>query len=466
MKRVIAAWAAVFAGVGLMLAAYSAMKRSAAAVPFANDLMYLGEGEPVKTAGLPPYIEVRVRVVGPAPQLAALLRRTSSAGVTSRQRPVWGEKLVELPQFEQRMSGASLARGRLPRTGADEVLAGERLADRSEIDVPGRRLRVTGVLRPEVGVFGRCFILPADRNNDPLFAGDDRSVWDGYVLHLGMGLPEHSVSSALDAAFPSNTFAAVPQWRRVNRGLYYLYLTGMAVLLAGGSWLLIRLYGALARRSIPIVGQPLGELARRPQLLWIIHWVYFGSVLLSMAVVYEFPVLQTVLVQQAAEELGGGSGRHGSGGAPSRSGPLAVAGKAYASRNVPAAAAVTVTVNFFLGSLLVITVPSLVVPGVGALVALLRSVTWGLLLAPSSLPLALTMLPHSGTLLLEGEGYILATFFATLVPIYLFDGRVAPKIGGRFGRALVVNGTGSLVVLVVLLTAAVYEAIEVIAMMR
>ena len=69
-------------------------------------------------------------MVGPAPQLAALLRRTSSAGVTSRQRPVWGEKLVELPQFEQRMSGSSLARGRfkrairrLNRNGVEATLA-------------------------------------------------------------------------------------------------------------------------------------------------------------------------------------------------------------------------------------------------------------------------------------------------------------------------------------------------------
>jgi hypothetical protein len=86
MKRVIAAWAAVFAGVGLMLAAYSAMKRSAAAVPFANDLMYLGEGEPLKTAGLPPYIEVRVRVVGPAQQRGQLRRRNIRSPVRWMRR--------------------------------------------------------------------------------------------------------------------------------------------------------------------------------------------------------------------------------------------------------------------------------------------------------------------------------------------------------------------------------------------
>ena len=40
------------------------------------------------------------------------------------------------------------------------------------------------------------------------------------------------------------------------------------------------------------------------------------------------------------------------------------------------------------------------------------AVSWGLLLGPTSAQMAFAMLPHSWTMLLEGEGYILAALFA------------------------------------------------------
>ncbi len=122
--------------------------------------------------------------------------------------------------------------------------------------------------------------------------------------------------------------------------------------------------------------------------------------------------------------------------------------------------------NLALGSVLSITVPSIVLPGGGALLALLRAAMWGLLLAPTSAEMAVNMLPHSITLLVEGEGYILATFFALLIPIHLPDARRGPTIARRFGRALAVNAAGILITATVLAVAAVYEASEVILMMR
>ena len=91
---------------------------------------------------------------------------------------------------------------------------------------------------------------------------------------------------------------------------------------------------------------------------------------------------------------------------------------------------------------------------------------WGILLAPTFSILALAMLPHSWTLLLEGEGYILAAFFALLIPIYM----CRPDMGGgvlrRYGRALLINAQGALLTFVVLAVAACYEALEVILMSR
>ena len=96
------------------------------------------------------------------------------------------------------------------------------------------------------------------------------------------------------------------------------------------------------------------------------------------------------------------------------------------------------------------------------------------------------MLPHTGTLLLEGGGYILATFFAILIPVYLFGpGEPAAKparsvdetastewsisrpdrqSGSDSARRLLLNLKGNLLVAMVLAVAACYEAVEVILM--
>jgi hypothetical protein len=118
-----------------------------------------------------------------------------------------------------------------------------------------------------------------------------------------------------------------------------------------------------------------------------------------------------------------------------------------------------------MGSLLMITLPSMIVPGCGILLAIVRSFVWGLLLAPTMGMLALSMIPHSGTLLLEGEGYILATIFAVLIPIRTFDSRLGESPMARFARAILLNLQSNVWVAIVLAVAAIYEATEVIAMM-
>ena len=103
-------------------------------------------------------------------------------------------------------------------------------------------------------------------------------------------------------------------------------------------------------------------------------------------------------------------------------------------------------------------------PGCGILVATLRSFTWGLLSAPTVGILAFTMIPHSGTLLLEGEGYILATIFALLIPIRIVQASLGGTPITRFLRAILLNIQASFWVALVLAAAALYEAAEVIAM--
>ena len=76
------------------------------------------------------------------------------------------------------------------------------------------------------------------------------------------------------------------------------------------------------------------------------------------------------------------------------------------------------------------------------------------------------MLPHSGTLLLEGEGYILATFFGLMFAIFLFGPDSDPSVLSRYKRGLLLTLKGSLLVALMLAVAAVYEATEVIQMLK
>jgi hypothetical protein len=185
-----------------------------------------------------------------------------------------------------------------------------------------------------------------------------------------------------------------------------------------------------------------------------VHLVYFGLVIVGSLFIYAAPEVQVVLMGKVREAFA------------TSDNPLGVAGKAYLSGNIPLAAAVTLAVNFLLGSLFYITLPSIFFPGVGGLLACLRALVWGVILAPATPTLAFAMLPHSLTLLLEGEGYILATLFGILIPVHLVSRRLGGNVVTRFGRALLLNLKAQIWIALVLGVAAIYEAIEVILMNR
>ena len=239
---------------------------------------------------------------------------------------------------------------------------------------------------------------------------------------------------------------------------------------------MIGLYRGLAgRNSWPVLAAPLQELARRPRLLWGVHLAYFGLFVLAALVIYRLPDLQAFFMSSVQGEI-----------RSEGNGVLAIAGRAYGTGNFLYAAAVTFAVNFFVGSLAYITLPSLIIPGSGDSWRPSARLLWGVLLGPSESSLAWMMIPHTGTLLLEGEGYILAAFFALLVPAYLVNASMPvrkpplvdewspetpvdlpparPGFWGRFARALTLNLKACVLVAIVLAVAACYEAVEVILM--
>ncbi len=181
----------------------------------------------------------------------------------------------------------------------------------------------------------------------------------------------------------------------------------------------------------------------------LLNVMFYGLVAVSMVYVFIFPDIQEDLMESVRTEF-------------LELFPFVV--EAYMSANFPLAAGLTFSLNLILGSLVYITLLSLIIPFGGIVMGCVRAVGWGLLLAPTSPELAWTMVPHSLTLILEGQGYILA-MFATYIH---WKGVIRPKSIGEERRLKAyftgIKKTANIYVLVaiVLAIAAIYEAFEVI----
>jgi hypothetical protein len=179
--------------------------------------------------------------------------------------------------------------------------------------------------------------------------------------------------------------------------------------------------------------------------------LYYGLVVLGMVYVTFFnPGLQETLMQAAGQAF--------------TEGPLGAIGNAYGGGQVIHSMILTFIVNLFLGSMLEMSLPSLIIPFSGLLMGVYRAILWGLLLSPSNPGLAGPMIPHSLTLLIEGQAYILV-----MLAIYIHGKAfVRPEAYGVTSRlqgyleGLRRTGWIYILVAILLAIAAVYEALEVI----
>jgi hypothetical protein len=182
----------------------------------------------------------------------------------------------------------------------------------------------------------------------------------------------------------------------------------------------------------------------------IINLVYYGLVLVGMVYVSFNPALQEFLLDQVGEAFA--------------MGPLAAVTEAYTNGQVITATLLTFVINLVAGSLIYITLPSLVIPFSGFLVGILRAVLWGLLLSPTNPELGAVMIPHSITLILEGQAYVLV-LLAVYVQghSFLWPHRTGSE-SYRQGYLQGLKQTAQLylLVIIVLAVSALYEVLEVI----
>ena len=471
-------------GFGMMSAAYFTRVKPDPQAVWAHGCMAIGP-EPAAGGPLVPGMmlrnPVRLRLLPAIDRTEAILKVMEAAApgkafnLQAQLRP----KLIVLPFKESGINETSLQSGRLPAVGKDEVLAGAGATQAGQVVSGDRSLLVVGRLKPDLALFADSYLIPASDATSDLLPLGDPAVHQATLIHLQ---PDQfylrKVQEQLEKALPSAKYTKVMTEDRLDPASYYRYLAGLAVMLLGGSGALIGLYRWAAERSRqkglagddasragwdkPAASKarpswlaaPLVELQKRPRLVWGVHLAYFGIVILGSVLIHELPDVQTAFLSIVRDAL------------TAKSGVLAAAGKAYGSGSIPRAAVVTFVVNFFLGSLLMITLPSIIVPGSGILIAALRSAVWGLILAPTLVVLAFSMLPHSVTMLLEGEGYILATIFGLLIPIHIFQSSLGGNPLSRFGRVILLNFQACGLVALVLAVAACYEATEVILMQR
>lgn len=186
----------------------------------------------------------------------------------------------------------------------------------------------------------------------------------------------------------------------------------------------------------------------------VINVVYYGLVLIFMGVAAFNPALQDELLKTVGQSL--------------MTGPLAVVGEAYVNAEVLTAIGLTFVVNLFLGSLAVITIPSLVIPFVGLLMGVYRAILWGLIFYPGHPDMQIIMIPHSLTLILEGQAYILALFGVYLQGrAFLWPKSVGLESHWRgYLEGLKRTVKIYLLVTITLIIAAIYEVIEVVLMAR
>jgi hypothetical protein len=182
----------------------------------------------------------------------------------------------------------------------------------------------------------------------------------------------------------------------------------------------------------------------------IINLAYYGLVVLFMVIAAFTQPLQENLVKAV--------------GVGFSSGLFSFVGKSYGSGQVISSMGITFAVNFFIGTFLEITLPSLVIPFIGMFMGILRACLWGLLLSPAYPPIRMMMIPHSLTLLLEGQGYIMGLLAVYVQGKALLWPASVGAVDHWHGYIEGLKRTGWLYSLVVLLllVAAIYEALEVI----
>lgn len=198
-----------------------------------------------------------------------------------------------------------------------------------------------------------------------------------------------------------------------------------------------------------IVRSSLAVVKEHRRAYLVLNLGYYGLIVAAMVFAAFNPDLQRTLWTEVGRDFS--------------TGPLEELVGAYSGGQVLLAAGLTFAVNLVLGSFIYITLPSLIIPFSGLLVGVYRALLWGLLFSPTAV-LGAGLVFHLPTIILEGQAYVLVMLAAYVQGmVFLRPSTVEVKAHRQgYWEGLKLSVRVYLLVVVVLLVAALYEAVSVI----
>ena len=240
-------------------------------------------------------------------------------------------------------------------------------------------------------------------------------------------------------------------------------IAGELLFIVGGFMLFYHLFAALGGKP-DAKGRFIGNMLRRACRLVTanqrLYWVVTGLTLFfwfsGMAYAYADPGGQRNLVFWFRDQFAGDSW------------PLGIAGNALLSGNILLAIGITFVVNFAQGTVLVLTLPSLLPIAGGFIVNAFRNEMLGIALSPTTLFSGQQQILHLPTILLELQAYLLAAYLSVLLLVGLIKpSRFGFESRGEAYKNLAIDQFRILpLAAVILLVAALYEAIELLILAR
>lgn len=332
---------------------------------------------------------------------------------------------------------AVVVSGRLPESGAFEVLAGD-LARLDSFTMDGQVFRVTGRMARGIPSLSFAYYLPSSPATDALFTNEagGEPCW----FHPN-GLAE------IDWTAPPFDTEEKTRLRggqaRTSARTALLTLLGLVAAAFGGVLFHYRIFLHLARRNIPF-GALCREVARRPRLFLTVNAVLYGAFFAPACLAPVVPVANMRMNGLIASEFQEGS--------------LSYVGEAYAGGDILKAGGATFLHNYGVATVLFTFLPSLFIPFAGAVKTMLSFALVGFAMAPIWTDMASGFAYHSITMVLELEAYIVASFAVIVLPVYVLLGLSKGPFGAHLLSGLRLFGSAMITTAVMLAVAAFYEA--------
>ena len=339
-----------------------------------------------------------------------------------------------------------LADGRLPEPGKPEVLAGS-LVRLESFMIDGVTFRVVGRMHRTAAGLPFTYLIP-DEDKIAAHFTEEAGGTTGWIDPEGAARLE-----AKEVEAPKDGLEQAPAPAALVT--VALGIAGILLALVGGAFAQMRFLRWLAtHRTVfsPIL-RPLTEWWR---LLLALHVIHYGVFACGLLLAVQYPLVNYRLQLWVSGVFSEGH--------------LSYIGTPYAEGDIVGAATTTFFNNFGVVTFASNIVPSVLLPPLGTCFGVLKTFV-ALLLAGFVMspvwPGLIEVLPlHAVTLTLELEPYVIASFMVILYPVRLVQVLMSNEPWIRFKQTGLMMASGTLLVAAMLAIAAIYEAFEVVLLLK